>query len=37
MTDPTPEMPRRLEIESRNEKTVTQLLEDWRRVTHQTP
>jgi acetoin utilization protein AcuC len=37
MIDLSPEIPRRLEIESRNDKTVTQLLEDWRRVTGQTP
>lgn len=35
MTDPEPEIPRKPEIESRNAKTVTQLLEDWRRVTGQ--
>ena len=35
MIDPEPEIPRRPEIEARNAKMVTQLLEDWRRVTGQ--
>lgn len=35
MIDPEPEIPRRPEIEARNAKVVTQLLEDWRRVTGQ--
>ena len=33
MHDNAPDIPRRPEIEARNARTVTQLLEDWRRIT----